>query len=131
MPPINFTTSILAAFGMALVARAFFPLIKGQVSDFAGHMIKGVVIVAIVIFARSLYWDGAQFFLGDQWKAVSAALGGQKFSTVFNLPIFWALYHFMQARLEIIPDDERDEWRWWSAWAHPGDRCVINWRKRK
>lgn len=130
MPPINTSTAIIAMVGLFLVARGYWPLLRpGLGSPWADNIMKGVIIIAVTLTLRSGYWDVAQWALGPAWPPVRDALGGQTFSTAFNIPLIVGVYYILKSRLYLIPEDEREQWRWWSAWAHPGDRCVIDWRR--
>lgn len=129
MPPSNFLTAVMAVAAFAAVARAFWPLIWGLDRDWLHYAARGLVILSATVVCRSMYWDVLQFVLGDTWTVVRTALGGQQFSTVFNIGFLAAAYQFLMARLLLIPEDERRHWRWWSAWAHPGTRCLIPWRR--
>ena len=126
---VYFISALILMAGMAAVARGFAPLIRDIDAGFPTHIVSGVTIMVIVLVFRSGYWDITQFIAGDMWPEIYQMLGGQQISSVFNLLMLWAVYHFLRARWFLIPDEERGDWYWFTAWAHPGSNCVINWRK--
>ena len=69
-----------------MVAVGFAPLLRIQLTPFAKHMVRGVLLISILLVMRSSYWDGAQYIAGEKWPALRSWLGGQAFSTVFNVP---------------------------------------------
>ena len=121
---VNVASSLLAALFMIMVARAYWHLITVDRGSWAYYMVRGTVCVAITAVARSGYWDIFQFAAGDHWLALRTALGGQAFSTVFNLPMILAGYYFLKGRWVLIPEDERHLWHWWNAWLHPRGMCM-------
>lgn len=129
MPPINFLSSVAVAIAFAFVARGFWPLMRPRFTDFSFHMMRGVFLFAVVVIARSVYWDVMQVIAMENWPTIRDALGGQKFSTAFNLPLLFCAYDFLYARWLLIPESERSHWRWWNAWMHPSRLCIIRWRK--
>lgn len=132
MPPINFTTALIVVVGLMLNLRAFLPLIHREtLGEFGFYMMRGAIAFAVVSILRSGYWDISQYLFGERWLEIRAALGGQQASAVFNVLWFWPIRDFLKARLFLVPEYERDRWRWWTVWAHPGDRCIIDWRARK
>ena len=129
MPPINFITSMVAFLGFVLVLRAFIPLLWGAISPFAYHLLRALILTAVVALLRTGYWDILQFTLGDDWPAVSGFLGGQRVSTVVNVLILLPVYDCLYARYLAIPEAERGRWHWLTAWAHPGGKCLSRWRR--
>lgn len=126
----NFMVALAALAMMALVCRAFWPLVRIEgLGMFARSMIWGVVLVAASVVLRSTYWDVIQLLAADRWADLRRVLGGQSFSALFNLIVLAAGYFFLRARLALVPEGERDRWRWWTVWAHPGERCLIDWRR--
>ncbi|MCW1932600.1 hypothetical protein [Pararhodobacter zhoushanensis] len=123
-------SSALAIMGMLFVMRAFWPLTRQQLDPFGRYTVAAVILLVSAKVLRSLWWDWARVVFGDSWPQMRDALGGVDFNAVFNLMVFAASVLFLRARLYAIPEPERARWRWWSAWAHPGNRCIIPWRKR-
>ena len=121
---VNFFTSLLVVAMMAAVFIGFARIWDSAGSPVIRNLSKGVMTVCLTLVARSSYWDVTQRVLGDAWPAVSAALGGQQFSTVFNLGAILAAYFFLRAKWWLIPDEERSEWHWYSAWLYPPRRSL-------
>lgn len=115
---------------MGLILRAFHPLVTQRLEPFGEHMVKGLTYLAVGTMARASFWDILPDLLGSGWPAFRDALGGLAFNAFFNLIVLFATYHFLHARFFAIPEEERREWRWYTAWAHPGDNCIINWRRK-
>ncbi|MEP4950063.1 MAG: hypothetical protein ABJU46_03705 [Paracoccaceae bacterium] len=115
----NVVTSGLVVLMLLAVAKGYWHLIAIERGSWGYYMVRGVVLMAFIAVLRSGYWDFAQFLFGENWDTVSAALGDQEISVVFNLSMMLAAYYFLCSRWVLIPDDERHRWRWWSAWLHP------------
>lgn len=131
MPPINTITAwVFVMGGCAMLLRAYGPLLWKRLDRFAFYCFRGVFLMATVAFFRAGYWDGLQWLLGEYWPVVRDIFGGQKASTVFNVLWYFVVRDFMLARLMLVPENERHQWRWWTVWAHPQKRCLIDWRRK-
>lgn len=130
MPPINFASAIAVSLAFLLVARAFWPLIAATITPFAYRMMRGALVVSAALILRANYWDVLPYIVGDEWAHLRDALGGQNISSVFNAMMLWAAYDFLNARLFLIPEEDRDRWHWWNAWHHPSSACLAR-RKPK
>lgn len=117
---LSFVTSLAATAAMSLVLVGF----SRVWDDTHNHMMRniryGILTIIAVLILRSGYWDMLQTLLPrENWLAVRDALGGQDFSSVFNLGFLVACYFWLRAKWWLIPEDERDEWSWWNAWRYP------------
>jgi len=131
MTDSNVITSFLVLLGSLLLARAFLPLFwRTPLDGFALYATRFVTVTAIATAGRTFYWDVVPVVLDEHWQALFGAMGGQEFSTLFNVLYLVAIYDALKAREALIPEDERHKWPWWLAWAHPGKRCIIRRFKR-
>ncbi|HDZ81275.1 MAG TPA: hypothetical protein ENH56_08515 [Roseobacter sp.] len=121
---MNVVTAGVVVVMMLAVARGYWHLIAIERGSWGYYMVRGVLLVAFAAVMRSGYWDFAQFLFGEKWWAVRTALGGQRFSTVFNIPMIFAAYYFLCSRWVLIPEEERHRWHWWNAWMHPRGLCL-------
>jgi len=120
----SFVTSVIVALMLMAVAKGYWHLITIERGSWGYYMVRGVVLTAFTAVVRSGYWDFAQHLFGESWPAVSAALGGQSISVIFNLPMMLASYYFLCSRWVLIPEGERHRWHWWNAWMHPRGLCL-------
>lgn len=131
MLPINVITALVVLCFCAMVIRAFWPLMGRHLGEFGYFATRGIVLLMAVAMLRSGYWDFGQYLLGDDWLSVARALGGQKFSAVFNVLMLPAFRDFLKARQALIPAEERAGWPWWKTWNHPYRSCIIDWGRKK
>lgn len=124
----NTVSGVIAACMFVAVARAFIPFLGFSQRDWVREGVIGICVVFLAIGMRLFYWDLVQSISGQHWQAVRTALGGQEFSTVFNIPAIYGCYKLLRCRLLLIPIAERSKWRWWSAWLHPTARCLRPYR---
>ncbi|MBN8294787.1 hypothetical protein JI664_22645 [Rhodobacter sp. NTK016B] len=123
-------TSALAMGGMFFVLWGYLPLVW-RLRDPVGRVLAvAVAVLALAWTLRSFWWDWARIFLGSNWPAVRDTMGGLDMNGAFNLLVIVSAYLFLRARLLAIPEPERAHWRWWNAWAHPAQRCIIPWRRK-
>lgn len=130
MPPINVISALFIVIGCAMLLRAYAPIISRKLDCFSFYMVRGIATMALILLLRSGYWDILQWATGDNWEMIRDFFGGQKISTVFNVTLLFPVRDFMLARLELVSENERHLWRWWTVWAHPDEKCWINWKRR-
>lgn len=111
MQYLLFLSSILAVSGTAAIAYGY------RASLFSGDpatrwFSRSMALLALSIFGRRFTWD----------ILVPATVGGydpRPLNIVYNLIAILAVYAGLNARLWLIPEDERGQWHWYSAWLHP------------
>lgn len=117
---LSFATATIAAGAMFTVLWGY----RRVWDDSHNHMMRnlryGVVSIVVVLLLRSSYWDILQTVLPrENWLALRDFLGGQEFSSVFNLGLLVPCYFWLRAKWWLIPEEDRDDWRWWNAWRYP------------
>jgi len=125
----NVITAFTAVIMMGMVASGYIPLLSFKMSPWARWVFFGIIVLMVTMAARQFYWDLVQAMLGEDWVEVRAKMGGQKFSTVFNVGSIISCYLLLKARLLLIPEHDRKGWRWWNAWMHPCRLCNF-WKKK-
>ena len=113
---LSMMTSIVGAVLMMLVVFGYWRLVQFDRGSWEDCTIKGVVLVLMQAILRSGYWDIGQFVAGDHWVRLRDQLGGQDFSTVFNVLRILGAFYLLRGMVQLIPQPHRQRWRWWSAW---------------
>ena len=104
-------SSLLAICGVALLAFGYRHSLFS--ADPATRWFsRSMALLAASIFGRRLTWDLLH-------PIVSGDVDQRPLNVVFNLIAIVAVYAGLRARLLLIPEEDREGWRWWTAWAHP------------
>lgn len=104
-------SSLLAICGVALLAIGYRHSLFS--ADPATRWFsRSMALLAASIFGRRLTWD-------LMYPIVSGDVDQRPLNVVFNTIAIVAVYAGLRARLMLIPEGERADWRWWNAWAHP------------
>lgn len=104
-------SSLLAICGVALLAIGYRHSLFS--ADPATRWFsRSMALLAASIFGRRLTWDLLH-------PIVSGDVDQRPLNVVFNLIAIAAVYAGLRARLLLIPEEDRADWRWWTAWAHP------------
>jgi len=88
----------MAILAMTTVIFTYLPITIGNLPPWLKRISIGLVLMMIVIGARSLYWDLVQLAAGEHWTTIFNALGGQEISSVFNLGVIAACVIFVRAK---------------------------------
>lgn len=104
---INFVTSMVVTLMMLACVRAYWHLFRVERGTWGFYMVRAMVLGSTTAILRTNYWAVTPFFVDDT------------FAALFNIPLIFAAYYVLCSRLVLIPEDERDRWRWWNAWLHP------------
>ena len=126
----NVMTAFVAVVMTLMVAVGYVPLLLFPLQRWARWICWGVIMIMVIGALRQGYWDFLQYLAGDNWQALRTYLGGQKFSTVFNVGTILSCWIFLRARVYLVPKRDRAGWYWWNVWMHPCDRCRFG-RKQK
>lgn len=116
---------------MVFILWGYLPLMSLRGRAWENYMARGTGILLLAATIRMLYWDGTRYLPGMDWAHFRDSLGGIEINVLFNGLVLIAGYQFLKGRLLLIPEDDRDEYRWWNAWKYPSDRCVIRGRFRR
>ena len=129
---INHVTAMIAVVCAGLVMRGYTPLIWHELATWSRCVFIGVLVTMLAMVLRLLYWDFVQSLAGDDWITIRDALGGQRFSSVFNIIFIAGCIVLLQARFLLIPPADRKGWHWYNAWHHPSENCLqMSFFKRK
>ncbi|WP_220750668.1 hypothetical protein [Jannaschia sp. AI_61] len=78
---------------------------------------------------RMGYWDlFRSFFAPEAWAAWNDASGGLTINAVWNASMIWAGYQALVGLQLSLPDQDRDQWRWWNVVGYPPWRLFIRLR---
>lgn len=127
---VNVITAILFFIMLAMVGRGYVPILFMNLPRWVNWFVAGVLLLSFMSWLRSLYWDVGQALAGDHWLDVREFLGGQEFSTLFNVLGVLSCWALLVARKLLIPEPDQSEWHWWNAWLHPCQKCRF-WRRKK
>lgn len=112
-----FASSILALVGMPLLAFGYRASIRSE--DIATRYFTwSMYFLAFAIFGRRMVWD-ILFPIAN-----GGVTGNLHINIIFNLSACFATYLGLKSRLNLIPEEERDRWKWWNCWIHPS-LCQI------
>lgn len=112
-----FASSILALVGMPLLAFSYRASIRSE--DVATRYFTwSMYFLAFAIFGRRMVWD-ILFPIAN-----GGVTGNLHINIIFNLSACFATYLGLKSRLNLIPAEERDKWKWWNCWIHPS-LCQI------
>ncbi len=108
------------------VFRGYWPLIRVFGGDWRDYTIRGVLLVWTAFVIRVAVWDVTRAFLNlHQWISFRDTVGTE-INLLINGMFCVACYQFMMSRYLLIPDDERDQYSWMTAWASGSKRCFLN-----
>ena len=119
MDLINTLVAIMALIGGLLCARAYLPHIELMGKNPSDYLARGLVLSALSIGPRSLYWDVANHLMGDGFTQVQDALGGISINILFNLVLLWGIHSILKARYLSIPEEDRSKYTVFSAVFYP------------
>lgn len=128
---INVISAVGAILMMLMVARGFVPLLSFGLARWVNWVLVGVISLLLTLAMRLIHWDMVAFAMGSDWENYRAMLGGKEFNAVFNVLTMIACFAMLRGRLLLIPEEDRHRWRWWSAWLHPRDSCIMRWRRKR
>lgn len=111
MTYLLFATSLISIIGVSVLAYGYRASLFSP--DLATRWFaRSMALLAVSIFARRLAWD--------IWHPiVTGEVDQRPLNIAVNIVTIIAVHAGLKARLMLIPDDEREGWRWWNAWAHP------------
>ena len=104
-------SSLLAIVGVALLAFGYRHSLFSD-DPATRWFSRSMALLAASIFGRRLTWDLMH-------PIVTGDVDQRPLNVVFNLIAIAAVYAGLRARLMLIPEEDRADWRWWTAWAHP------------
>lgn len=111
MTTLLFITSLFSIIGVTVLAYGYRASLFSE--DMATRWFaRSMAFLAMSIFLRRMAWDLIH-------PIVNGEVDQRPLNILVNIMTIVAVYAGLKARLMLIPDDERQDWHWWSAWAHP------------
>lgn len=124
---INAAVSLLAAAGLFASAYGWRYSLTREADDAERFFAGAKVLYALAIGSHLVFWAGmwALWVSPEGPPAISPAALISVNILTGGLVLLGA-YCSLQARWLLIPEGERENWRWWNGWMHPS-----GWRRRK
>lgn len=112
MYDLLFFTSLLSILGVSALAYGYRASLVSE-DKVTRLFAASMVFLAMGYAMRRFSWDIVIPLLYDvnYYNPVNI---------VFNVVNMFAVYFGLRARWFLIPEPERYEWRWYTAWMHPG-----------
>ena len=126
---LNFITGLIAAIIMLLLTRGYFMLVWfGDMGRIMTPLVRGTFLIQLGLLLRLVWWDGVRtltiYYDPSVWAGISAATGGTEINAIFNTIAIVGGLLTLQARLMLIPDDDRPGWTLFTAVFYPYQKCV-------
>jgi hypothetical protein len=99
---LNLITSFVLLLYCFRVVGSYAPVLYGNMSEWAKGISLGVLMLMAAFILRAMYWDVTQYIAGDDWLTLKAALGGQEFSSVFNIIAIFACMALLKAKKSLV-----------------------------
>ena len=128
MTALLFITSLFSIIGVSVLAYGYRASLFSE-DPATRWFARSMALLAVSVFVRRLAWDIIH-------PVVNAQVDQCPLNILVNIVTIFAVYAGLKARLALIPDDERGDWHWWSAWQHPSiwamrvDRPIASHEKR-
>lgn len=119
MDLINAMMAIVVLIGGLLCARAYLPHIDLMGSNPSDYLARGMVLSALSIGPRVLYWDVVGQLMGGSLIKIQGALYGVPVNLLFNLVLLWGIHSILKARYLSIPEEDRSKYTVFSAVFYP------------
>lgn len=108
---ILFISSVVSISSVAALAYGYRSSLFSQ--DTATRWFAwSMALLAMAMFCRSITWDIIS-------PVSKGGIDQRYFNVAYNIVSFIAAYAGLKARWHLIPEAERDQWHWYSAWIHP------------
>lgn len=115
--------AIASFLGMMAVAFAYRSSLSRDSDPATWYFSVSILLIALSTAIRRLYWDVFWVYLRDHNYDYSRKwivwFPTEYVNLLFNSFVLVAVYFALRARFELIPDNERTKWRWYSAWVYP------------
>lgn len=128
MTALLFITSLFSIIGVSVLAYGYRASLFSE-DPATRWFARSMALLAVAVFVRWMAWDIIK-------PIVNSSVDQRPINIMVNIVTIFAVYAGLKARLALIPDDERGDWHWWSAWQHPSiwslraDRPIASHEKR-
>ena len=128
MTALLFITSLFSIIGVSVLAYGYRASLFSE-DPATRWFARSMALLAVSVFVRRMAWDIIH-------PIVNSTVDQRPINIMVNIVTIFAVYAGLKARLALIPDDERGDWHWWSAWQHPSiwslraDRPIASHEKR-
>ena len=128
MTALLFITSLFSIIGVSVLAYGYRASLFSE-DPATRWFARSMALLAVSVFVRRMAWDIIH-------PIVNSSVDQRPINVMVNIVTIFAVYAGLKARLALIPDDERGDWHWWSAWQHPSiwamrvDRPIASHEKR-
>lgn len=128
MTALLFITSLFSIIGVSVLAYGYRASLFSD-DPATRWFARSMALLAVAVFVRRMAWDIIH-------PIVNSSVDQRPINIMVNIVTIFAVYAGLKARLALIPDDERGDWHWWSAWQHPSiwamrvDRPIASHEKR-
>lgn len=128
MTALLFITSLFSIIGVFVLAYGYRASLFSD-DPATRWFARSMALLAVAVFVRWMAWDIIH-------PIVNSTVDQRPINVMVNIVTIFAVYAGLKARLALIPDDERGDWHWWSAWQHPSiwslraDRPIAAHEKR-
>lgn len=111
MTALLFITSLFSIIGVSVLAYGYRASLFSE-DPATRWFARSMALLAVSVFVRRMAWDIIH-------PIVNSSVDQRPINVMVNIVTIFAVYAGLKARLMLIPDDERGDWHWWSAWQHP------------
>ena len=128
MTALLFITSLFSIIGVSVLAYGYRASLFSE-DPATKWFARSMALLAVSVFVRRMAWDIIH-------PIVNSSVDQRPINVMVNIVTIFAVYAGLKARLMLIPDDERGDWHWWSAWQQPSiwalraDRPIASHEKR-
>ena len=128
MTALLFITSLFSIIGVSVLAYGYRASLFSE-DPATRWFARSMALIAVSVVMRRTAWDIIK-------PIVNSTVDQRPINIMVNIVTIFAVYAGLKARLALIPDDERGDWHWWSAWQHPSiwamrvDRPIAAHEKR-
>jgi membrane protease YdiL (CAAX protease family) len=120
---LSMLVAILSFAGMLMVAFAYRSSLSKDADPATWYFSMSLLLIAISTALRRIYWDLFWDWSRKHEPVIFAWLQEntemEYINMCFNLIVLIAVYFALKARHELIPDEEKANWHWYSAWTYP------------
>ncbi|TMV79967.1 hypothetical protein FGG78_25635 [Thioclava sp. BHET1] len=125
---------LLAAIAILVLTANGFGYLRILVANDQGvrvkHFTRMIFALCLAYAWRSIWWDVAPGVMSvDHWNWLRRIVTSDIANSVFDLVAIYAGVHGLKALYLMVPDSDRLQWRWWSAWAYPPWAMVVSMRR--
>lgn len=121
MTDLNYIAGAVAGLSLTLVFLGYVRVaIAANQGRLAHHFGLFIICLSAAYVLRATWWDGLHVLIGADARAwLADSTGGISMNILFNGMALIGGYHGLKALHLMIPERDRAEWSWLTAWAYP------------